>query len=463
MNPRLKHSAVLGLLFACLVSAPIFPSAVPGNVYLNDPSNSGPATVELPRLHGDGTRLEGQYARISSYRLTPDGDFISGIDGAADFRYQPSPDSAYGCHFHVDQCSAFDAVNVYYHIDKFATEFWRGRLGLDIDFQAQVQIHFPVGGAAANPATSSLRFGLGDTMTKNSALEDDIIYHEYSHLVTDFLGFHVDTTSLVQTRAINEGFAHYFAASYTDDPRIGEWVVRCPPREHCAGPENDEEMATLETPPSVWNWNEGEPAQNLAYGVCTRYHDVDGKCKIGYHNFTEAYTWGMIWGGTLWDIRERVGADVTDRLVVHGILKMAAADPQFEDAIRSIVEAELKIYGGEHLDDIKSVLSERGFSRIAEHVAADDEGLTDELVLDLVGSHPIREAARFAVDLPDSRRLSLVVYDALGRRVQVLEDRFVSSGRHEYMWYPKSLAAGKYFAVLISGSTRKSLSLTFIP
>jgi hypothetical protein len=293
-------------------------------------------------------------------------------------------------------------------------------------------------------------------------LEDDVIYHEYSHLVTHDLGFIIDRTSSVERTALNEGYAHYFAASYTNDPRIGEWVVTCPPREHCIGPPNDTEMATLATDPGLWNWNDGDPSDHLKYGACTRFHPRDGKCKIGYHNFTDTYTWGMIWGGALWDIREVLGQEVADRLTLHG-LRALDLDAGFAEAAEGLMQADHALFGGVHAAEISTVVNSRGLVPFSDELAAETEEAIELPSLGLFGENPFSHHARFVVDLPAPAYMRLEVFDAIGRRVRVLEEARVSAGRREYVWTPSSLSSGKYFCVLTAGRTRKTVPVSFVP
>ena len=436
---------------------------VPGNVYLDDPSSGAPITVQLERLDAGGSALSGRYVRVTSHRLGADGAPLEGIGGSADFRYEPNTDPLADCTWEIDDCSPFDAVNVYFHTDRFAHEFWSERMAVEIPFQATAVIHFPGEGATSNAASGTMRFGLGTTMMKNTALDADIIRHEYTHLVTSALGFEVDVESSVEMRAINEGVAHYFAASFSDDPRIGEWVVTCPPRLHCTGPENDDEMATLSTDPAVWNWNDGRPSDQLKYGACTRYYPLDGKCKIGYHNFTDVYTWGMIWGGALWDLREEIGAGAADRLVLESITAAPGSDIAFDDALRALIAADARLFGGLHGPAIARVFTARGFDAGGIVRTEEPPEALDHLDLRLLGASPsATRNIQLTFHLAKPAHARLAIYDAVGRRVALLHDGAASAGAHSATWMPDSVPSGRYFAVLTSGSMRRSLLVTIV-
>ena len=456
------HIIVLLLALAGGFSGAPLPGA-PGNVYLDDPSAGAPVTVQLERLDAAGTALSGRYVRVTSHRLGESDAPMEGIGGGADFRYEPNTKPLADCTWEIDDCSPFDAVNVYFHIDRFAHEFWSMRMGVEIPFQATAVIHFPGEGATSIADSRTIRFTLGNTMMKNAALDPDIIHHEYTHLITSALGFEVDIESSVEMRAINEAVAHYFAASFADDPRIGEWVVTCPPRLHCTGPANDDEMATLSTDPAVWNWNDGRPSDQLKYGACTRYYPLDGKCKIGYHNFTDVYTWGMIWGSALWDVREEIGPAAADRLVLESITAAPGNDVDFDDALRALIAADARLFGGVHSRTIADVFSARGFDVAGLVHTEVPPPAVRAFDLRLVGANPAGAGTiHLTFHLGNPAPARLAIYDPVGRRVALLYDGAAPAGTHAATWSPDSVPSGRYLAVLTSGSMRRSLLVTIV-
>ncbi|NNE68871.1 MAG: hypothetical protein HKN29_00755, partial [Rhodothermales bacterium] len=201
----------------------------PALVYSTDPAGGPAEEVVLERLFGAGDRLEGRYVRAASNRLQQSGEAAPGKDGLSDFRFEPNDPETEDCLENIDDCAPFDAVNAYYHVDRFATEFWRDRMGFDPPFQADVVTHISGDGAFADAPRDLIKLAAGWIFMRNAAKEDEIIYHEYTHLVAAALGFTLDINSGVEAQAVSEGYADYFAASYTNEPRIGEWVVTCPP------------------------------------------------------------------------------------------------------------------------------------------------------------------------------------------------------------------------------------------
>jgi hypothetical protein len=64
--------------------------------------------------------------------------------------------------------------------------------------------------------------------------------------------------------------------------------------------------------------------------------------------------------------------------------------------------------------------------------------------------NPFNPAATLAFDLPQSARISLRIFDIMGREIAVLADGKLSAGHYEINWNAAGFASGTYFAVLES-------------
>lgn len=344
-------------------SLPVEPSgsfrrSAPAHVFKTDPADGTVVEVVLLGLLGNGLSLDGEFVRAGSDRLDGEGNPMSTPDG--DFRFDPDTTGAVHCTTDSSECAAFDAVNVYHHVDTYARQFWEGRMGVDIGFKAEARVHVGGDGAFADWSTRSLKLGVGDIFMKNTALSDDLIYHEYTHLVLSSFGFLAGAGVSEQTRALHEAYADYFTATWTDDPRIGEWVVTCPPRQQCEGPPNSTELRTLDLDAEEWNWRQGQPSKDLRYGICTRYHEGDLKCKQSWNNFTNPYIWGMIWGAALWDMRTGLGEDVADRIILEAARRHTQLTG-FDEALSLMVETGQALHGPNVGDQVRLVFEQRGF------------------------------------------------------------------------------------------------------
>lgn len=337
----------------------LFTTDVVANVYLADPREVIPTEVVLKDLVLDGTRLEGPYAIAGSERL--EGAAQANLDnGIPNFRFLPDTVYASPCNTDVSACTLFDAVNVYYHIDRYVRDYWLDQLQFEPTFQAVVAVHGRGDGAYATTEGFGLKFRLGDIFMKNTALSRDIILHEYNHLVASSLGFVATSDHNDQARALAEGYADYFTASFTEDPVIGEWVVTCPDRAQCQGLENDTDLRTLLLSKEIWNWKFGYPSEDLEYGYCLRFHTGDRKCKATYTNFTNTYVWGMIWAAMLWDLRVRFGDDMVDRIALKAMSKHTGSTT-FQTAVEDFFQSTELVVGTQHHAEIKQLFAARGF------------------------------------------------------------------------------------------------------
>lgn len=424
-----------------------------GYAYPQDPSVSTYEQVVLPRLLGDGSRLDGLYAKVWSERIGEVGVATPSLQGL-DYRYPPSTQPASECFQDLSVCSHFDDVNAYYHIDRFAHAYWVNTLGVEINFQVHVATHLLGDGAFADWKRNLMKFQVGAMFMRNAALEDDILYHEYTHIVTGNLGFEVSIESDAETFALNEAYADYFSASFTNDPRVGEWLNTCPPRLECVGPPNDEEMRRLDTDPTDWNWNRGNPSDTLKYGVCTRFHAQDTKCKISWLNFSDQYVWSMIWSGALWDVRTELGAAITDQLVLTGLLYAHDTNLTFDEALEGLLLADQQLYNGQHRALLNDIFAERGIFRSGTEVRAEQPSPVNRLRFEQPYPNPAADYIVLRYALPQSSEISMALYDLTGRQLQQIDNGFKHAGSHEVTWDLGQLASGVYVVSVESKDTR---------
>lgn len=425
----------------------------PALVYASDPGEGTVIEVQLERLFGAGDRLDGQYVRVGSDRLDSPGTATPGKNGLADFRFEPNDPETEDCLADLNDCSPFDAVNVYHHIDRFATEFWRDRMGFDPPFQADMVTHIAGDGAFADPARDLVKLAVGWLFMHNAAKSDDIIYHEYVHLIGAAMGFVLDTDSGEQAQAISEGYADYFTASFTEDPRIGEWVVTCPDRQNCDGPPDDQDLRTLATDANEWNWKGGNPDTSLKYGVCTRFHTGDLKCKTSWNNYTPRYTWAIIWGSLLWDVRTMLGADVTDRLVFEAMRNSRGDSETLERAAGRLVEADQLLFGGSHVGAIESAAANRGIGLVTA-LEPEQPVLSFE-----VEAYPAPATDHVSIKVIASLggALDVRVFDITGRQIERLDSGPVAAGESTLDWAVGGRAPGLYFVRIQSAQGVRSV------
>lgn len=138
-----------------------------------------------------------------------------------------------------------------------------------------------------NPLLYTLAFGTGKKVLKNTALSRDVILHEYGHAYTQEI-YGMQTS--YEFRAMNEAFSDYFAATITNNPKIGEEAMRDRPY-----------LRTVENN-MVWP------------------KDMNGK----YFHLD-----GQVFSGALWDMRKELGSDVADPMIHEARLAQAVTVQEF--------------------------------------------------------------------------------------------------------------------------------------
>jgi hypothetical protein len=80
----------------------------------------------------------------------------------------------------------------------------------------------------------------------------------------------------------------------------------------------------------------------------------------------------------------------------------------------------------------------------------------------IVGSHPIRDEARFRVELPEAGRVRIEFFDVAGRRVAGGIDVALPAGVTDVPWKPHGLPSGTYLARMTTQGSTISRRLVLI-
>ena len=169
----------------------------------------------------------------------------------------------------------------------------------------------------------------------------DLVVHEYAHGVTTRrVGGPADLACLsgYHGGVLREGWSDAFAASFFDDPSIGEFLT-------------------------LGNGFFRDLRNDLKMGPWSPYVDQD-----------------VFWGGGLWDIRQSMaaldpsgGVDDVHRLIVES-LAIAPCDPTLLDARDAILAADTALFASVHHALLWNVFAARG---MGENASAIDESDTD--------------------------------------------------------------------------------------
>jgi hypothetical protein len=205
--------------------------------------------------------------------------------------------------------TAFDEVQAYHHVWR-VTQWFAGVVDAAMlqakpftPMRAFVNDPGSPNNAYFAPTTGELRFG--NFGRRSSARSAAVVCHEFGHAVTDSIcqlgRAKVQNT---ESRGLSEGFSDYFAAAFLDDPRIGDYVADDPHgARNCSDP-----------------------------GL--RFPDrFDG----------EEHATGAVWAAVLWGIRQRLGADTTNRLVIESV-EFLGPSATFSDARMALQTVDEKLF-----------------------------------------------------------------------------------------------------------------------
>ena len=205
--------------------------------------------------------------------------------------------------------SEIDEVNVFYHVNCIHDYFSKVVSSFTgVDYQMEVWVHNGAAGsledtnAFYDPSNGNIYFGDGDDGIKDFAKECDIIYHEYTHAVVHHI---YELVYLGQSGAMDEAFADYFAATYTEDSTIGEWALP---------PEYQRDLEELKKYPDDW------------YG--------------------EVHDDSLIYSGALWDFRTAISSTTANGIIFDSLFFEADS---FQTGLQAtLLSDDSPDYGGDN-------------------------------------------------------------------------------------------------------------------
>ncbi len=214
--------------------------------------------------------------------------------------------------------------------------------------------------------------GLAGLPSANGGDDAEVVYHEYTHGLSNRLVLYPDGTSGLsnqQGNSMGEGWSDWYAEDFLnnlgfkpDTPAIGDVVM--------GAITFDGELRTQPVDCPV-----GAPApcigsQHAGPGGYTYgdFGDVLG--------FPEVHADGEIWLETLWQIRQTLGAAVTEALVTRG-MELSPPAPSFLDMRNAIIQADLVNFGGANEAALWAIFAERGMGYFAVSTSDDVDPIED--------------------------------------------------------------------------------------
>lgn len=229
----------------------------------------------------------------------------------------------------------FEEVMAYFHVDRAIRYLeslgYRGKRAI---FREVVRVNARGSRedeSCYSPFDRALSFGTGGV---DDAEDAEIILHELGHAIQDAIcpGFGQSH----EAAAMGEGFSDYFAAS--------TFAERKPPTLRAAIGSWDC-IADGGAPPCLRRVDEP-----LTFGAFVN------RLNKEHHN-------GQIWSSALWEIRDRVGRDVADPIIIESHFQLDGFTT-FARGARAIVDADRNLFEGAHRRVLRRVFRGRGIGPV---------------------------------------------------------------------------------------------------
>ncbi len=251
------------------------------------------------------------------------------------------------------------AVNAFYHVNR-VHDFYEslGVTGLD-DYALPILVRFQYSDgqpfdsavyAYPDPTTRGvLLIGVGPE-GEDYGLDSDVLYHEYTHYTAAQINEGFTNSVSLENGALNEGFADFGASTLSGDACTAEFF----------SPLNDPEGRAC--------------LRDLR--TRRRYPKDTGETTVrdrmsGYTGFTEPHVLGELISGTLWDLRNALGAEKSNHLFVS-ILSLLNGASGLPDVRATLLSADQQLYASADAATIEAVFDARGIgTQAAKYLAPD--------------------------------------------------------------------------------------------
>ena len=228
--------------------------------------------------------------------------------------------------------NGFEAVNAYYHLDKFL-RYLNVTLGLDtMPIQYTGGVRFDPSGESGgddshyDPATGVLVFGEGGV---DDAEDADVLIHELGHGIHDW----VTGGNLSSEEGLSEGIGDYFAQSYSR--ALGLWPLSNPAYQYTYSWDGHNQY---------WAGRTTNYTAHYPTGLTGDEHDD-----------------GQIWATANMKVWDLLGATRTDTLMVEG-LAMTGAMTNQEEAAQALLQAAFNLgYSTTEIHSIFLIYQDTGY------------------------------------------------------------------------------------------------------
>ena len=232
------------------------------------------------------------------------------------------------------------------------------------------------------PTMQMYLFGGEGSVATSSGSSADILYHEYTHglsnrLVVDASGN--STLNSIQAGSMGEAWSDFYAEDYLASHTLEKDTTA--PGELLEG-KYVTAGSTIRT----------QALDCRVKAVAANCVGADGsKGGYTYGDFPtiggspEVHSSGEVWAQTLWDLRERFGRTYALSIITRA-MELSAADPTMLDMRNAIVQADLIASGGKNAGTIWQVFANRGMGWYAGVVDGGDSFPAEDFHLPPTGA-----------------------------------------------------------------------------
>lgn len=253
-----------------------------------------------------------------------------------------------------------------------------------------------------NPGRIEISLWGGTAGGRDGVLDATLILHEYTHLITRRLvGGGVGITA-IQTMALDEGWADFYAIALLsemgDDPSgtyqfegyAGfRWASEAFESNYYFGTRAYPYSTDKSQNPMSLGFLQKDPAFDPFPG--TAISPLYNPTNIPHFDLNEAHTQCQVWCVTLWDARacliQKYGFENGNWLMLQFVtdgMKIGPANPSFLEARDAVLQADLVNTGGQNQLELWTAFAKRGMGYSATNAPAD--------FTDIDGLIPVRES-----------------------------------------------------------------------
>ncbi len=295
----------------------------------SDVLNNERMQVTLHLLDDASGKLKNQYVDLTA----------PGMDSRAVPGYTPGMAQSDTGEFNYTRNDfRFEEVNAYYWITELSI-YIADTLGFPerVNYPVPVNVHYMSDDNSYYMETDrGLHYGDGGV---DDAEDVEIVLHEFGHAIQHNAIPGLGQNNSWEAGSQDEGTSDYIAATFSGDTRypdtLGEWDAKC----YDPNPDHDPPRLRPIVTDRHYPENMGDP------------YPLTGHANIHWD--------GVIWSSTLWQIRNHIGTEKMDSILMKALPTMTPDTSYSSSAVR-LLNAEISLYGGQYKETLRYFLTRRG-------------------------------------------------------------------------------------------------------